>query len=71
VWWVCEPEHGPLLSEDGSEAEKRSIGDLLNHMDDSGQQEDLMIEIRCLRPLIQDNLVKMGVKLRRGPLEIF
>jgi len=41
---VCEPEHGPLLDKSGEDTEKMSIGDILNHMEDSKQQEDLMTE---------------------------
>ena len=41
---VCEPEHGSLLSKSDEDTEKRSTKYLLNHMEGSKQQEDLMVE---------------------------
>lgn len=41
---VCELEHGPLLFKSNKETKERSTKDLLNHMKDSEQQEDLMAE---------------------------
>ena len=40
----CEAEQGQIFDENDEDVEKRSIGDLLDHMEDSEQQEDLMTE---------------------------
>ena len=41
---VSEPEHGPLFFERNEDTQEESTKDILNHMKDSEQQEDLMVE---------------------------